>query len=189
MNYFIGITLLLTANLMLVDLASIENRVPDIVSLLPLPTMPPVVSSIFPGTSNWCGIGVSPPTALTAMGPLNATDSCCLAHQQCEEVIEPIGTLHTLENPSLIKKFSCQCEEDLLNCLKETNDTPSNIFGEAYFGLVDKCFAEEHPVVECVEYQSGPLGAGKRCVNYKFNETQPKMYQYFDVPYYSFALG
>ncbi|KYQ56870.1 Phospholipase A2 [Trachymyrmex zeteki] len=146
---------------------------------------------IFPGTK-WCGSGdiADGPDDL---GVFAMTDACCREHDNCKDIIEPIETKHGLINSAfytsnLIKdremckiRLHCSCDERFYDCLHSSEELVSAKVGFLYFSVLDtKCFREDYPIVGCKRHSLIP----RRCLEYELDESQPKMYQWFDVPTY-----
>ena len=79
--------------------------------------------------------------------------------------------------------LDCNCEEQFRNCLQNVNNLVANTLGHTYFGAKKQCLAEGYPIVDCAEYQQGTFG--QRCIEYNTDETQPQLWQFYDMPYYS----
>ncbi|KAL0130529.1 hypothetical protein PUN28_002275 [Cardiocondyla obscurior] len=117
---------------------------------------------IFPGTK-WCGSG-NVADGPDDLGIFAMTDACCREHDNCKDVIEPMETKHGLVNSAFYTRLHCSCDERFYDCLHSTEELVSAKVGFLYFSVLDtKCFREDHPILD---------------------ESQPKMYQWFDVPTY-----
>lgn len=53
-----------------------------------------------------------------------------------------------------------------------------------FFGFLNICYKEDYPIVNCLDYVDLGLNH-KRCVRYELDESKPKRYQFFDVPYFN----
>lgn len=104
---------------------------------------------VYPGTK-WCGPG-DDSEDYEDLGPLENTDKCCRAHDNCPVHILPFTTQYHYFNYRPWTITHCTCDEHLFDCLKdvgrevpaETKD--SNIVGDAFFREVNPpCFRLEH---------------------------------------------
>uniref|UniRef100_A0A1A9W9K3 phospholipase A2 n=1 Tax=Glossina brevipalpis TaxID=37001 RepID=A0A1A9W9K3_9MUSC len=102
------------------------------------------------------------------LGSLREADMCSRGHDDCKDVIMP-----DLSN----------CEQKFINCLQEINSPASNSVGHFYFVGRNKCFQFGHPIVECTKYQQGIVR--KRCVVYKIDAYKSKIWQLYDIPFYT----
>ncbi|CAH1119780.1 unnamed protein product [Phaedon cochleariae] len=135
---------------------------------------------IYPGTK-WCGQG-NIADDYDDLGVYRDTDKCCRAHDKCPDTIEAYQTEHNLTNPAFYTRLSCECDMEFYRCLKSVNDFSSNQMGTIYFvALGTQCFKEDYPVTGCTEYTYFPF---RKCLQYTFDETQEKHYQWFDLPNY-----
>ncbi|CAL1679619.1 unnamed protein product [Lasius platythorax] len=134
---------------------------------------------IFPGTK-WCGSGniASDPDNL---GIFTMTDACCREHDNCKDIIESMQTKYGLTNTAPYTRLHCSCDERFYDCLHGSEELVSAKVGFLYFSVLDtKCFREDYPIVGCKRHSLIP----RRCLEYELDESQPKMYQWFDVPTY-----
>ncbi|XP_029177450.1 phospholipase A2-like [Nylanderia fulva] len=142
-------------------------------------TMSSQPAFIFPGTK-WCGSGniANNPDDL---GIFAMTDACCREHDNCKDVIESMQTKYGLTNTALYTRLHCSCDESFYDCLHGSEELVSAKVGFLYFSVLDtKCFREDYPIVGCKRHSLIP----RRCLEYELDESQPKMYQWFDVPTY-----
>ncbi|KAG7188454.1 hypothetical protein KM043_008094 [Ampulex compressa] len=134
---------------------------------------------IFPGTK-WCGSG-SIAANQSDLGKFSETDSCCRTHDMCPDVIETGQSKHGLTNPSFYTRLDCSCDEKFYDCLHRSEDGAGTSVGFFYFNVLDtQCFREDYPIVGCKRATVYP----RRCLEYELDESQPKRYQWFDVPPY-----
>ncbi|XP_050455267.1 phospholipase A2-like [Cataglyphis hispanica] len=134
---------------------------------------------IFPGTK-WCGSGniANDPDDL---GVFAMTDACCREHDNCKDTIESMQTKYGLTNIAFYTRLHCSCDERFYDCLHSSEELVSAKVGFLYFSVLDtKCFREDYPIVGYKRHSLIP----RRCVEYELDESQPKMYQWFDVPTY-----
>ncbi|XP_067633582.1 phospholipase A2 [Eurosta solidaginis] len=134
-----------------------------------------------PGTK-WCGPG-NTAANYNDLGTQREVDMCCRDHDHCEEILEPRQTLHGLNNNGFFPILKCTCEQKFLNCLQSLRDMVANILGRVYFGTRGKCFAFGHPIVRCLEHQNGTFG--QRCIRYGIYKNRPKIWQFYDMPFYT----
>ncbi|XP_071640108.1 phospholipase A2 [Temnothorax longispinosus] len=134
---------------------------------------------IFPGTK-WCGSG-NIADGPNDLGVFAMTDACCREHDNCKDIIEPMQTKHGLTNSAFYTRLHCSCDERFYDCLHSSEELVSAKVGFLYFSVLDtKCFREDYPIVGCKRHSLIP----RRCLEYELDESQPKMYQWFDVPTY-----
>ncbi|XP_012282787.1 phospholipase A2 [Orussus abietinus] len=132
---------------------------------------------IFPGTK-WCGSG-NVAEDYDDLGTFAETDACCRAHDHCEDAIEGGRSAHGLTNPAFYTRVLCACDERFYDCLRDSGDNAGGKVGTAYFTLLGtQCFRDDYPVVGCRRRSTYP----RRCLEYELDESQPKRYQWFDVP-------
>lgn len=92
-------------------------------------------------------------------------------------------------------QVSCNCFELIRNCLRHINKTLPNYSANKFFNLNGKfgCYKEDYPIVRCLEFGHGYILGNsyisykektKRCVRYELDESKPKIYQNFDVPFF-----
>lgn len=119
-------------------------------------------------------------------------DSCCRSLHKCEAIknIELGGT-----GDSIIPY--CDCVHHFKGCLKNLNTTVSSNFAFIYSINVTKCYANEYPIIKCVNFENY-IGSKSqnlrsqnstlnntffnRCKQYEFDYSKPKELQLFDVP-------
>ena len=88
-----------------------------------------------------------------------------------------------LTNYDLFTRLHCKCDFEFRNCLKKENNFISNRIGQTYFTVRNKCYKEESPIVKCEKYESRLYIM--RCIQYRYDKTKPKKYQWFDLPFYN----
>ncbi|GAB1863689.1 phospholipase A2 [Camponotus japonicus] len=134
---------------------------------------------IFPGTK-WCGSG-NIANSSDDLGVFAMTDACCREHDKCKDIIESMQTKYGLTNDAFYTRLHCSCDERFYDCLHGSEELVSAKVGFLYFNVLDtKCFREDYPIVGCKRHSLIP----RRCLEYELDESQPKMYQWFDVPTY-----
>ncbi|XP_046476587.1 phospholipase A2-like [Neodiprion pinetum] len=134
---------------------------------------------IFPGTK-WCGSG-NVADNYDDLGTFAESDACCRTHDHCEDIIEAMDTKFNLTNPSFYTRVHCSCDEKFYDCLHGSPDEIGDKVGILYFSFLGtKCFRNDYPIVGCKRYHPYP----KRCLEYELDESQPMMYQWFDIPLY-----
>ncbi|XP_020294830.1 phospholipase A2-like [Pseudomyrmex gracilis] len=137
---------------------------------------------IFPGTK-WCGDGnvASGPDDL---GEFKMTDACCREHDNCKDVLEAAETKHNLTNTAFYTRVHCSCDERFYDCLHNSEEFASTKVGLIYFSVLNtKCFRKDHPIIGCKRHSLTP----RRCLEYELDQSQPKIYQWFDVPPYQIS--
>ncbi|XP_014252888.1 phospholipase A2-like [Cimex lectularius] len=132
---------------------------------------------IFPGTK-WCGSG-NIATNYDDLGKSSGTDACCRAHDLCSDQVEGGGTAHGLKNKAPYTRLNCKCDIEFFNCLRneENQEETAKLVGVIYFDVLQtQCYKYEYPVVKCTQ------NVLKRCLEYEYNTTADKSWQWFDVP-------
>ncbi|KAF5283493.1 hypothetical protein FQR65_LT13881 [Abscondita terminalis] len=99
-----------------------------------------LLSGIIPGTK-WCGTGDIAMDYFD-LGAEPLVDRCCRAHDLCPVKVRAYSQRYNLTNTSLYTKSHCTCDDDLFDCLKESDSPTAHIMGNVYFNLVQ---------VPCVE--------------------------------------
>ncbi|CAG9763297.1 unnamed protein product [Ceutorhynchus assimilis] len=132
---------------------------------------------IYPGTF-WCGKGNISENN-DELGVLKELDSCCRTHDRCPDVIHAGDTKHGLRNSAILKtRLTCDCDHALHECLKNVDTKESRFVGRIYFDFLrTKCFKEDYPYT-CKRSWLG------RCIEFEFDTTKPKKYQWFDVEFW-----
>lgn len=89
-------------------------------------------------------------------------------------------------------------------CLKNLNTPLSNDVAFVHSINATKCYSIDHPIVKCIKFETysdkkGPLlrfmnlmereKYFNRCINYEFDESRPKEFQIFDVPFNDHAMS
>lgn len=128
------------------------------------------------------------------MGKNKELDLCCRTHYECEahKKVE-------LNLPAEWKVWHCDCEQEFRKCLHNVNTVVANDFGFMHFLNTTKCYAEDHAIVECekfesifepkTQFQRSPDDDERRyrncyrCIQYRLDESSPKQYQIFDLPF------
>uniref|UniRef100_A0A224XGJ6 Phospholipase A2 n=1 Tax=Megacormus gertschi TaxID=1843536 RepID=A0A224XGJ6_9SCOR len=149
-----------------------------------LPSAPQKIKPVFiwPGT-RWCGTG-NVSSGLDDLGWYREEDKCCREHDLCGDIIQAGGTKDELVNDSKYTRLLCSCDDRFWHCLREVNSITSNAIGDFYFNLFqNQCFRMEHPIIQCVAWHSKLLK--KRCQEYEFDYTKPKIWQWFDAKVYT----
>lgn len=119
-------------------------------------------------------------------------DLCCRSHYECSRLkLESNETTHS-------KYWNCECESKFRTCLQQLNTQLSNELGFGRSVYVKQCISEDYPIVKCVQYEEflSPTHRFEgspnkrdfelnyaRCLQYQFDETQPKQIQLFDLPF------
>lgn len=133
----------------------------------------------FPGT-RWCGPG-NTATEYDQLGFYNDTDKCCRDHDHCENIGSG-ESKYNLTNDDPFTRLHCRCDSEFKSCLKTTNKDVSNKIGYMYFSVRDKCYMETYPAIECQSYETRFFL--RRCAEYILDTSKPKVYQWFDLPFY-----
>ncbi|KXJ74624.1 hypothetical protein RP20_CCG013229 [Aedes albopictus] len=131
------------------------------------------IKAIYPGTV-WCGDG-NQAKSENDIGFFYQTDVCCRAHDLCPTAISAGEQFNRLKNNGYFTRSHCDCDKQFYNCLKNANTLVSNQIGYTYFNLLKpQCFRHEHPKVACSKKVKG------KCLSYVVDETQDKLWQWFD---------
>ncbi|XP_038214166.1 phospholipase A2-like [Zerene cesonia] len=139
------------------------------------------ISLIYPGTK-WCGAG-NIADGYDDLGTEEEADFCCREHDNCPDVILAGESKYNLTNNAFYSRLSCQCDLTFRKCLHDAQTKTAQKIGLVYFDVLGtKCFREDFPTTGC-KRRSGWLK--KKCVEYLYDETAPKRYQWFDVPNYN----
>lgn len=100
---------------------------------------------------------------------------------------------YIVPNCDAIEKIrNCFIEPDRMRHRKILPEIASIIardLAELYFsGFLNICYKEEFPIINCLDYVD--LGWNhQRCMHYELDESKPKRYQFFDVPYFNDSKG
>ncbi|KAG5898029.1 hypothetical protein JTB14_001741 [Gonioctena quinquepunctata] len=135
---------------------------------------------IYPGTK-WCGPGDIADND-NDLGAESGTDMCCRTHDKCSDVIGGFQTEHNLTNPAFYTRVHCDCDTVFYDCLKNASTGTSNSVGFIYFNMLGtQCFKEEYPISGC---NKNSIHLVPKCLDYKLDESKPKVYQWIDEPNY-----
>lgn len=116
------------------------------------------------------------------MGDYNDVDKCCRTHDHCDNI--PAGeSKNKLTNTDFFTRLHCDCDREFYQCLHSINSSASNKVGKLYFTLRNKCYRDDYPIVECVEYDTALFI--QRCYRYMLDKSMLKEYQWFDLPLYN----
>ncbi|XP_069021890.1 group 3 secretory phospholipase A2 [Embiotoca jacksoni] len=104
---------------------------------------------IVPGTL-WCGSGNKAPS-FADLGVFSDTDSCCREHDQCKHTILSFHSEFGVFNRNIFTMSHCDCDNKFHSCLKEANDSISNVVGYTFFNLLKMhCFTFSHQL-QCMQ--------------------------------------
>ncbi|KAJ8711109.1 hypothetical protein PYW07_008351 [Mythimna separata] len=132
---------------------------------------------IFPGTK-WCGPG-NVADNYDDLGVEAEADACCRDHDHCPDLIPGGESKHNLTNESFYTRLNCSCDDKFHDCLKSSNTKTAKYIGVIYFNtLQTKCFRKDYPTTECIK-KGGWFKT--KCLEYAYNTTEDKQYQWFDV--------
>lgn len=130
--------------------------------------------------TKWCGPGNTAQN-YDDLGDYKDVDKCCRMHDHCDNI--PAGeSKNELTNSDYFTRLHCDCDKEFYQCLHTVNTSTANRVGKLYFMLRNKCYQPEHPIVECVDYETTIFV--KRCARYLLDSSLPKHYQWFDLPLY-----
>ncbi|XP_019937174.2 group 3 secretory phospholipase A2 [Paralichthys olivaceus] len=104
---------------------------------------------IVPGTL-WCGSG-NKALSYADLGVFADTDSCCREHDQCKNTILSFHSEFGVFNSNIFTMSHCDCDNKFRNCLKEANDSISDVVGYTFFNLLKMhCFEFSHRL-QCMQ--------------------------------------
>ena len=102
----------------------------------------------FPGTK-WCGPG-NTADDYDDLGSDPEVDKCCRQHDHCDNI--PAGEeKNGLKNNDYFTRLHCLCDKEFKQCLRNVNSRRGNYIGNFYFNIRDRCYKEQHPIVDCDE--------------------------------------
>lgn len=102
----------------------------------------------FPGTK-WCGPG-NTADGYDDLGSDKQVDKCCRQHDHCDNIASG-EEKHGLKNDDYFTRLHCECDKEFKHCLRSVNSKRGNYIGNFYFNVRDRCYKEQHPVVQCDE--------------------------------------
>lgn len=102
----------------------------------------------FPGTK-WCGPG-NTADGYDDLGSDAETDKCCRQHDHCDNMASG-EEKYGLKNDDFFTRLHCLCDKEFKHCLRTVNSRRGNYIGNFYFNVRDRCYKEQHPIVECDE--------------------------------------
>ncbi|XP_046944371.1 group 3 secretory phospholipase A2 [Lynx rufus] len=95
-----------------------------------------------PGTL-WCGVGDSAGNS-TELGIFQGPDLCCREHDRCPQNISPFQYSYGIRNYRFHTISHCDCDARFQQCLKNQQDSISDIVGVAFFNVLEvPCFVLE----------------------------------------------
>lgn len=137
---------------------------------------------LFPGTK-WCGAGAVAHN-FSDLGRYGDTDSCCRAHDLCNDTLAPGETRNNLTNESRFTKLCCRCDDEFYNCLQNANSLAANAIGNMYFNILKReCYAVDHPFTKTCKNHLTLLKI--TCLEYERNTTAPKILQWIKPKRYT----
>ncbi|XP_057333591.1 phospholipase A2-like [Microplitis mediator] len=138
--------------------------------------------AIFPGT-RWCGDG-NVARSDDDLGQFKLTDACCRQHDKCPFNIGSGQSFGNLKNNGAFTRSWCACDQDFYNCLKSANNIIAREIGQTYFTVLGpQCVDYNYPS-KCVKNSSVLDFTGRKCVEYKYDESQEQILQWKDNPTY-----
>lgn len=126
------------------------------------------------------------------LGTNGDLDLCCRNHYECSH------WMFNSNRTTDAKYWNCECESKFRTCLAKVNTPLSNELGFGRSVYVKQCISKDYPIVKCVQYEEFLNPAHRfegspnkqdfeanhaRCLQYQFDETQPKKIQLFDLPF------
>lgn len=104
---------------------------------------------IVPGTL-WCGSGNKAPS-YSDVGVFSETDKCCREHDQCQDTILSFHTKFGVFNSNIFTMSHCDCDNRFHICLKEAQDSISDVVGYTFFNLLKMHCFELSYKLQCTE--------------------------------------
>ncbi|XP_045771156.1 phospholipase A2-like isoform X2 [Maniola jurtina] len=140
-------------------------------------------SLIYPGTK-WCGPG-NVAENYDDLGPSQEADACCRDHDNCPDYIAAGESKHNLTNKTFFTRLHCDCDEDFRQCLQKAETETSATIGYMYFNVIgSKCYRNDYLITGC---KTGGGWLNTKCVEYEYDTSSEKTYQWFDVPSFNSA--
>uniref|UniRef100_A0A336LI29 Phospholipase A2 n=1 Tax=Culicoides sonorensis TaxID=179676 RepID=A0A336LI29_CULSO len=133
----------------------------------------------YPGT-RWCGPG-NTADDYDDLGAHPEEDKCCRRHDHCDNMASH-ESKYNLTNDDYFTRLHCRCDKEFHDCLKSVNSTLAQRIGSFYFNIRDKCYKEQHPIMDCAEEKHKFFI--RRCVKYIVDKSKPRLWQWFDLPFY-----
>lgn len=130
--------------------------------------------------TKWCGPG-NTASNYDDLGKHKEVDMCCRDHDHCDNIAAG-ETKHNLTNRDYFTVLDCDCDHQFHQCLRKIDSKESNRIGRMYFTLRNHCYHEDSPIMNCEEYDTEVFLY--RCIQYKLDQSQPKRFQWFDLPLY-----
>lgn len=111
---------------------------------------------------------------------LQVLETCCSYNTQCDK--QKRSEINRKIDGKLDGNLRhCECEQKFRECLqKSSDDFIIADFRTEYFKHTSKCYAVEHPIIKCANFQRHTSWM-KRCVQYELKYDAPKIYQTFDL--------
>ncbi|CAL8327965.1 unnamed protein product [Boreogadus saida] len=104
---------------------------------------------IVPGTL-WCGSG-NKALSYADLGAFTGTDSCCREHDHCQETILSFQNKFGVFNTNIFTMSHCDCDNRFHSCLRNANDSISDVVGKVFFNMLQmNCFELSYTVI-CME--------------------------------------
>ncbi|XP_045539319.1 phospholipase A2-like [Papilio machaon] len=89
--------------------------------------------------------------------------------ERCQKVIDENGS-------------PCKCDQMLHECLRSVHNITAMETGVWFYDAIGmKCYKKDYPVIRCKK-RGGWFKS--KCIEYVFNTTAERRYQWFDVPSY-----
>ncbi|XP_072311012.1 group 3 secretory phospholipase A2 [Eucyclogobius newberryi] len=104
---------------------------------------------IVPGTL-WCGSGNKAPS-YSDLGVFSETDSCCREHDQCQDTILSFHSKFGVFNRNIFTMSHCDCDNRFRRCLKEAQESISDVVGYTFFNLLKMHCFEFSYRLQCAE--------------------------------------
>ncbi|XP_032669441.1 uncharacterized protein LOC116843267 [Odontomachus brunneus] len=142
--------------------------------LLSLKQLKTLRHGIVPGTL-WCGPG-NIASNYSELGVNWKLDTCCRAHDFCNDLIRPRNSKYGLYNSAkLCSSLLCECDLQFYDCLKKTSGFIAFNVGKIYFTKCKRCFNAYYNIETCINRglliseRQGPNGSRVFCAQFDRN--------------------
>ncbi|XP_053686240.1 uncharacterized protein LOC128735777 [Sabethes cyaneus] len=140
--------------------------------------------------TNYCGPGNwSPDGEVTQNSYFTKIDRCCKAHDECPSAIVQQEDYEDFPGlpykPQFFSRLRCSCDVQFFSCLRNVATFFSYAVAWIYSKVQNYCFEYEYPIVDCKQSIVDGWFSFPRCADYLVNNTAPKSWQWFNIPFLS----
>ncbi|XP_055533911.1 uncharacterized protein LOC129723608 [Wyeomyia smithii] len=140
--------------------------------------------------TNYCGPGNWSPNGEVTQNPyFTKIDQCCKSHDECPSYVVQQRNYENFPGlpfkPQIFSRLRCSCDVQFFSCLRNVGTFFSYAVAWIYSKVQLFCFEYEFPVVECKQLMIDGWFSFPRCADYLVNNTAPKSWQWFNIPYLS----